>query len=342
MAIDAPESTRYGLANKALADVTTAARACDSWLHAIFKALTGTVVTGFTAGTGGAPPSSSFWTVERTCNGTTASAADNFNNTFTAAEWVSNTAGNTHSWFVIKSPVSPGISDGPWYMMISKDSATATTYRVAISKTAFAGGTTTANPTNAGTVSEVQTSLFNTSSTTAGYAHLMTDAKGNFWALCSRVGSGVVETGIIFTEFQQPQASGDSYRVICYAMHSTSGLFSSVHVGTNISGTGILGFQKDGTAVGSSQIVISAHNLTGFTELGMSNNVEGLKFGLVYSTKASNMCVRGWIPDTYQVTGAVANGASYPDTTDPIWTSVGSTSTSGGKVLIPFPNVLTM
>ena len=341
MTISNPATTKYGLANKALADVTTAALACNSFLHAFFKAITGTDVSGFTAGTGGAPPASSFWTVERTCNGATASAADNFTNAFTAAEWVSNTAGNAHSWFVIKSPTSPGITDGPWYMLVSKDSATATTYRVSISKTAFAGGTTTANPTNAGTVSEVQASLFNASSTTAGYTHLMADAKGNFWALCSRVGSGVVETGIIFTELEQSRSSGDSYRAICYAAHSTSGIFSGVHTGTNISGTGVLGFQRDGTAVASSQLIISAHDLTGFTELGLSNEVEGLKFGLVYSTKTANMGVRGWLPDLYQCTTAVANASSYPDTTNPLWTAIGS-ATTGGKILIPFPNVLTL
>lgn len=341
MSIPAPSTTKYGLANKALADVSTAANACNSWLHAFLKALTGTVVSGFTAGTGGAPPSSSFWTWERSSNGTTAGAGDNFSNSYVAGEWLSNTAGNAHSWAVIKSPASPGILDGPWYILIAKDSATATTYRVELSKTTWTGGSATANPTNAGTVSGAQAGFFNPSSTVAGKCHLMTDAKGNFLVLCSRDGSGVCETGFLFSEFEQNQPSGDALRAIGYVVHTTSGIFASVSNGTNLSGTNILGFHRDATAHASSQLIITSHNLP-LTELnGINSDVEGLKWGLTISTKANNQAIRGFIPDMYQITTAPVNGANYPDTTNPIWSAMGATSTAG-KMLIPFPNVLSL
>lgn len=342
MSIPAPSTQKFGLANKTLANVTTAANACNSWLHQLLKTLLGST-TGFTAGTGGAPPSSAYWTIESSSNGTTASTADNFSAAYVAGEWLSNTAGNAHSWFVIKSPASPGILDGPWYILVSKDSATATTYRVSLSKTAWnTNGTATADPTNGGTVSTTgSTSQFNPSSTTAGKSHFYCDAKGNFAFMCSRDGAGLVETLFMFSELEQNQPSGDTLRAIGYIAHSTSGIFNQVNSGSNLSGASILGFQRNGAAHASSQLIITSHNIP-LTELnGINSDVEGFKWGFVISTLTGNQAVRGCVLDMYQCTTGITNGANYPDTINPIWSAIGSTST-GGKMLIPMPNVLAL
>lgn len=343
MSMPAVSVTKYGLVNKVLPDVTTAARACNSWIWSWLKAITGTVVSGFTAGTGGAPPASSNWTWERSSNGTTAGAGDNFSNTYVDGEWLSAAGAVAHSWAVVKSPVTNGILDGPWYIFISKNSGTATTYTVSLSKTAWTGGSITADPSNAGTVSTTgATGLFNVSSTTAGKTHLYMDAKGNFFILCSRDGTGVCETGFLFTELEQTQPSGDSNRVFGYITHSTSGIFANINNGTNLSGANMLGFQRDGTAQTSSQMVLTAHNISGFTELnGINSDVEGIKYGMILCTKTANMCIKGFIPDIFQVTSAPTNGANHPDTTNPLWSALGSSSTSG-KVLIAMPAVMSL
>lgn len=341
MPMPSPSTTKYGALNKVLANVTTAANACNSWLHAFLFGITGTL-TGFTNGTTGALPASSQWTCELSSNGTTAGSGNNFNATYASGEWVSNTGGNAHSWFVIKSPATAGILDGPWYILVSKNSATATTYTVSMSKTAWTGGSTTADPTNAGVVSTTTAlGLFHASSTTAGKTHIYVDAKGNFWCGCSRDGSGVVETVFLFTELEQNQPSGDTNRVIGYIAHNASGVFSSVNNGTNISGSNVLAIHRNGVAQ-ASNMQISSHTISSFTELnGITSEVEGIKWGMVYATLTGNMLVKGWIPDMYQCTTAITNGSNSPDTTNPIWSAIGS-ATTGGKMLIPLPGVMSL
>lgn len=341
MAMPALSSTKYGLVNRALADVSTAANAANSYLHAFLKTMKG-VTTGYTNGSTGAPPASSNWTVELSSNGTVAGAGDNFSAGYVAGEWLSNTAGNPHSWFVLKSPASPGILDGPWYILVSKNSATATSWTVSLSKTAWTGGTTTADPTNAGTVSSTgAVGQFNTVSTTAGKTHFMVDAKGNFLFLLSRDGTQVCETWFLFTELEQNQPSGDAHRVIGYVGHATSGIFSSVNNGTNISGSTVLGFHRNGAAHVSSQLLITSHNCP-LTELnGINSDVEGVKWGLVISTNTGNQAIRGYIPDMYQITSGISNGSNSPDTVNPLWVAMGATST-GGKMAVPLPAVLSL
>lgn len=342
MAMPTPSKTYYALANKALADVSTVANAANSYLHAFLKTLKGQNHGTYTAGPTGAPPASSYWTVTLSSNGTTASAADNFNNTYTAGEWLSNTAGNAHSWFVLQSPASPGIVDGPWYILIAKDSATTTSWTFAISKTAWTGGTTTANPTNAGTISSTGVlAHFNTAGNAAGKTHFLVDAKGNFFFFGSRDASQVVETWDIFTELEQTQPSGDAFRAVGYSGHATSGLWNNINNGTNISSANLTGFHRNGVAA-SSNLVLAATNLASFTELnGINSDVEIVKYGLIYSTLTGNMAIRGYIPDIYQATTAPTNGSNNPNPATPVWSAIGSTTT-GGKVAIPFGGTMAL
>lgn len=342
MAMPAPSKTYYALANKPLANVTTAANAANSYVHAFLKTVTGLNHGTYTAGPTGAPLASSYWTCILSSNGTTAGAGDNFNNTFTTGEWLSNTAGNPHSWFVLQSPASPGLTDGPWYILVTKNSATATTWTVSISKTAWTGGTISADPTNAGIVSTTGTSQhFNAASTTAGKTHFLVDAKGSFHFLSSRDGSQVIDAWDIFTELEQTQPAGDSFRCIGYSGFNTSGIFSAVGNGTSFSGGAVLGFHRNGVA-GASNIFVSWTNMLSFTELnGINSDAEGVRGGLVYSGLTGNQCIRGYVPDWWQMTTALTNSSNNPDSVTPIWSALGSTTT-GGKVAIPFCGTMSL
>lgn len=341
MAMPAPSKTWYGLVNKVLADTATAALAANSYLHAMLKTLKG-VTTGYTAGTTGAPPSSSYWTVELSSNGTVAGAGDNFSAAFVAGEWLSAAGAVAHSWFVMKSNPTPGILDGPWYMLVSKDSGTATTWRVSLSKTAWTGGSITADPTNAGIVSSTgSVAAFHASSTTAGKTHFITDAKGNFWFYVSRDGNQTLETFDSFNELVETQPSGDTHRVIGYRNHIANGIWSAVNAGQTLSGAAILGFQRTGAAQISSQLIIAGQNMSLGELNGINSEVEGVRHGLVFSTLIGSQMIRGYIPDLYLITTAATNGSNTPDAINPIWTAMGSTTT-GGKMAIPLPGVLSL
>jgi hypothetical protein len=93
------------------------------------------------------------WTLDSSCNSITASApASGIDNlhlkspaVYTASDWVHAAAASPHSWYVLKSPLMNGIN---WYMLVASDTATATSATIALAKTPFTGGTTTANPTS--------------------------------------------------------------------------------------------------------------------------------------------------------------------------------------------------
>jgi len=91
------------------------------------------------------------WTVYSSCDGVTAGNADGpgvdrWGSTYDTTKFVHAGAGVAHSWIVLKSPTMGGYV---FYMLIAPDSATTTTASIALAKTPFAGGTTTANPTSA-------------------------------------------------------------------------------------------------------------------------------------------------------------------------------------------------
>jgi hypothetical protein len=272
-------------------------------------------------------------------NGTVAGAGDNFNNTFNNAEFPNSAAG-ARMWCQLQSPA--GMLDGPWYMLIAKDNASATTWTVAYSKTQWTGGTTTANPTNAGNVSSQSLAHFNTASVVAGKVHCLLDANGSFYFYCSRDGSGLIETWDIWQQLEQNQPTGDAYRCIGYSGHNTAGIFSQVNQGSNINGTGVFGFHRNGVATASSNLVIGVVNISGLTELnGINSDAEPIKSGHVYSTLASNQCIRGFVPDFYQVTSALTNASNHENNVTPKWSAFGSAST-GGKVAQPFPCTLSL
>ncbi len=91
------------------------------------------------------------WTIYTTSDGTapgTGTTGDGVDHlhllgSFTTGDWLHNTAGNAHSWAVIKSPTMNGTN---FYLTFSFDSATTSVATTKISKNAPTGGTNTANP----------------------------------------------------------------------------------------------------------------------------------------------------------------------------------------------------
>lgn len=86
------------------------------------------------------------WTVSRSSNGTTADASDNWT---ADADLVWDTAGNSHSWIVLRQT---GISATFEICIDLQDSSTNYTIDLIVSHNTFLGGTTTNRPTATGEV----------------------------------------------------------------------------------------------------------------------------------------------------------------------------------------------
>lgn len=136
-----PDTSTIALQNKSL-----------TWL--IKASLMNQISTG-QIGAEGTRPSSSNWTCEYSCDGTTAGTAgdhvDRFTGAFDASKIVyANAGGTAHSWFVLKSPVTGW--QNPIWMLIDCIGTAGTTEAsrttVLFSTTAFTGGSTTTAPTS--------------------------------------------------------------------------------------------------------------------------------------------------------------------------------------------------
>lgn len=326
--------TWYTSANRAMDDVSSALRSNASILFALKGFLTG-ALTG-TGGTGGQPPSSAFWTVDSSSKSTAAGAGDQFSASFVAAEWVRAAAGVAHSWYVLKSPVSAGITDGPWYMLISWGTSSDNAYRLAISKTQPTGGTTTADPTVTayGDFGTAVTGL--PGSATNGKCHIVMDAKGNFHFLQSFNGGGRFVTWMTVQELVEARSSGDAARVVAVIdmLNSTTG----VPRPSGFVGTGWRGFSNDGTtAVDSTHGKMAILQWTGGnsdTSVRASLNAidskaDAIPMLYVYDTTAAHTSLRGRVPDVWFMGAQVAVGSGTPTAASP-------DRVMAGEVLIPF------
>lgn len=172
----------YGDVDVALADFSTAAKACHSVLHARQAVLTG-LITG-THGANGAAPGTSNGTMRASSNGTVASAGNNLGGAaFTDANWVRAAAGNPHTWFTID--FTSGLSVCFDYSL-GTDPQCDTWFALTPFST---GGTTSARPTST-TEWRVQgassAEVFWTNNAQAGKVHFARDAEGGFYSLVSQ------------------------------------------------------------------------------------------------------------------------------------------------------------
>lgn len=326
--------TWYTSANLAWADTTTALRANASILFAL-KGLLTQALTG-TAGTGGQPPASAAWTVDSSSDGTTASAGDNLGGgVFTAGKWVRAPAASAHSWFVLKSPVSSGILDGPWYLMISFGTNSDSNIIIGISKTQPTGGTTTADPTSATAQSFFTSAAFLPSVAAAGKSHIVMDAKGSFRYHYSLNGSNRFVGYGSFEELVETKAN-DTARVCLIWDMLNSGTGAPRFATTNL-GQGYRGYANDGvTALTSSSGRILSLQWNGNSDASTRTTVnatdskaDGLPVAYLYDATASHLGMRGRIPDVWYMGATVAVGAGSP-------TGAAPDRVMAGDILTPF------
>lgn len=319
--------TWYTNNNVALADTSTALRSHASMLHNLLKMLCG--ITNGNNGAPGAPPSSSYWTVHSSCNGTTASAGNNFNNTFTAGEWVRAAAGVAHSWFVLQSPST--LLNGTHYVTVSLGTASDQNIVLKIAKTAPSGGTTTADPTSA---SESTYTSFQShpNSVTAGKSHMIVDADGNFHFWSSKNGAGYAHWWMCVQGLVETASSGDNFRTIMAQVFTDSGRGAPGYT-TTISARG---FHLDGTAANTTNLNITylaCSSSTGLaqhvTQLrGVDSKADGVPCAYVVASLASNMGVRGRLPDVWLSSGGPAVGAGDPSGAAPTRVVLGGAVTA--------------
>jgi hypothetical protein len=147
---------------------------------------------------------SGLWTVYSSCDG-----AGNFGNgdgvdrwggaVYTPANIVQAAAGAAHSWFVLRSPAN-FLGTGVYgYLLIAADSGTTTSASLLFAKTAFAGGTGTANPTSADSwVLGTVTSTWNgaTAAPLLHRANMCLDSTGSFYYFTVQGGVGYAALGV--------------------------------------------------------------------------------------------------------------------------------------------------
>lgn len=320
--------TWYSSNNLALADTSTASRAAFSSLWALGAMLTGN--QSGTNGAEGARPSGCYWTLVGSSNSVSAGIDStdrlHFAGAFTAADWVRNSAGSAHTWFVLQSP--SGMLDGPWYLCVDYIGPTNDqTCTFVVSKQVFSGGSTTARPTSTNE-SPVTSQQFCTTTANAGKAHLQTDANGSFRWERSRNGTGYFDF-MIGVESMVETHSGDNARSIMWGQFLDSGTGALTSQQTPF----IRGNSGDGTTVlsasnaqimdlvgrpgGSSLISLNTTN-------AIDSTVDAFPAEYIVEFTASHKGGRGRLPDLWEVGAQVAVGSTFPGTGNPERMLIGS------------------
>lgn len=328
------QKTWYTTANRAMDDVSTALNSNRSVLFGLKGLLTGAIAG--TAGTGGQPPN--FWTVDSSSDGVTASSGDNLGGaTFTAAKWVRAAAGSAHSWFVLKSPTSGSMLDGPWYLMVSFGTAVDTNVIFGLSKTAPTGGTITADPT-ATVQSLYLAAVYLAGTAAAGRCHLVMTASGSFHFLQSFNGTTRFNFWLAVQELVEARSSGDNARVIMLADAQQTGIGTPRTDGVVGPNAGWRGLTYDSTTA----VLASTGYLGGLIWLGSSidsnargapnaidSKVDALIWGYVLDKTPSHVALRGRVPDMWQTGSSVVPGSGTP-------TAAAPDRIQAGSALIPF------
>lgn len=236
------------------ADQTTALLVNKSTLFALKRFLTGAdpVVGGDTG----------LWTVDRSSNGTTAGAGDNWASQ-TDVKW--HTDGSAHSWIVFKSP-SGFVGGGNFVYLeidcIGSGSDTATEFiRMYMSGAAFTGGSTTARATSVGE-SRLNSGndfvfLRNTGAGApfGGKWHGVRNTVGDCAFFFSRTGTGYAQTAFIIAGLADAEA-GHNFPCLAYARFQDSA--KGALVATTVNANSIMGLWIDGTTLGDNSFATLA------------------------------------------------------------------------------------
>ncbi len=327
--------TWYTSGNYALASTGTATLCAQSTIWGILAMLTGS--QSGTDGPEGARPSGCYWTLVGSSNGTTAGidATDRLHlaGSFTTGDWVRNTAGNAHSWCVLRSPA--GLLDGPWYLCFdyigpSNDQ----TGSFVISKNVFSGGSTTARPTSTGESVAIGQQFCSTTAG-AGKLYLSTDANGGFRILRSRNGTSYFDF-VLAIEPTVEYHSGDAARTFMWSDFRDTG--SGVMLDSSNSVV-MRGLCSDGTtAITSTNLNMAGIYLRPQSQSLGSNattlNVVDSTLDMypsiyIYDSTNSKKGGRGRLPDMWQVGAQVVPGSTVPSTGSPERIVFGSFAMAG-------------
>jgi hypothetical protein len=166
--------------NSAWTNTTTASLMFASMLLAIQQALCNTILTT-------SMPAGATWTVDSSCDGTTAgTSADGVNRWTDSTKVIRSSGAVAHSWMVLKHATL-----GYW-LLIDYSGSADYNVKLWLGKAAFTGGTTTAAPTSTASA-QTGTTAFWTSSdvvAAAGKISKCVDATGRFTLLWGKTGAG--------------------------------------------------------------------------------------------------------------------------------------------------------
>lgn len=293
----AQTKTYYTDVNSAWTDVSTSTRMLASMLLAIQQALCNTILTT-------SMPAGGTWTVDSSCDGTTAgTAADGVNRWTDATKVIRANGAVAHSWMVLKHATL-----GYW-LLIDYNGAADYNVKMWLGKAAFTGGTTTAAPTVATSVQTGTTTFWSSADTTAaaGKISKTVDATGRFTLLWGKTGSAKATGAMGLTQCVGGYASDTTPDVLwldsgtttnppCHANQNSWRVTSSpAMVSRNWNNT---------VAVNCSPLAFSANNSAGTDFLGGSMNGPDAQDGKyidypirVAVTTAANFADKGVMQD---------------------------------------------
>jgi hypothetical protein len=230
------------------------------------------------------------WTADGSSNGVSTSSTSNISG---LSDIVQNTAGNAHSWQLLKSPVGlcAGL-DGSYtgtqsciWIMLAWDSAT--TYSILITGYSVkpTGGTTTANPTAAtGNLGFTNQQLFLTPLVHTMLFHFGITTQGHFYAATTCMTTGVMNTCIIlYPTFNPCVLVGGldyPYATALQISYATTASHPQVGVTATIKTWNVDGTTATDTAVAVLAVANSPSTLLGTVNVGGLNRDGGIDASL--------------------------------------------------------------
>lgn len=326
--------TYYTDSNVAFADTSTTVLLYKSWLFMLKSLLIGNQ-TG-TNGTSGAAPGGALWTVESSCDSSTANlvGTDLWTSTYNAAKIVRAAAGTAHSWIVLKSPVALG----PYYMCIDYASAADTTFTLTFSKAAFStGGTTLNRPTSTGEWGNTALVLGDATTGTTYRACCTRDANGGFYLYTARNAAGFFNSFFCMAPMTETR-TGEAHNILAgtFMTIGTRGVLQGTAAAvTNwVTATGGFSsrspsnnFSPDSNA--SSGLMVPPTSNTAYWNSVVSNQADSLTdaFPAYYYFSGNSVgvtAVRGKLPDVFAINSQRSVGNTEPSTGDPEQVVIGN------------------
>lgn len=320
----------YTESNAASPDTSTSLRVMQSMLWGLKAMLLGQLLG--TTGTSGAPPAGALWSHYASCDGAAVStnpAVDLWTAAFDASKLIRAAAGVAHSWIVLKSPAAITALGVPFYLLISLGTGTDARIQLGLAKTAFAGGTTTDDPTSANSVLGPETgNQFAVSDVTAGVAHrfsLYTDANGDFVMTFARNAVGWPHTIFAVKALTGPNA-GDLYpicliietKITSRGVLDSAGGTSNTMVATGWDGSQGLNIRSGGGTLipqTSAGTRIMSPDATWFSRTAVNEQTtlqDALTCFVNFHGSAGVLGVRGTIADWFLTNNTRAVGSCEP------------------------------